>query len=152
MATAPPMDPPSKELEICVIGSSRYPICRLERACGVGSPPPQPLFICSSPLIAPGLRLGCEAFCLGGFAALGLRISLFDFFWPLAMSVPIRGGRPRTRRSASERRWRVNSARRPRGGGPDLFMGMCPIRPLRGPPDQRLRTNSARSTSPLIPG
>ncbi|OCC23673.1 hypothetical protein MB02_10955 [Croceicoccus estronivorus] len=46
-------------------------------------------FIFSSPRIAPGLSEGLDAFCFFGFSALGLRISLFDFFWPLAMPVPI---------------------------------------------------------------
>ena len=33
----------------------------------------------------PSVLLGCEALVFLGFSALGLRISLFDFFWPLAM-------------------------------------------------------------------
>lgn len=28
---------------------------------------------------------GADAFCFGGFSAFGLRTSLFDFFWLLAM-------------------------------------------------------------------
>lgn len=35
---------------------------------------------------------GFEAFGFGGLAALGLRTSLFDFFWPLAMMFPLAAG------------------------------------------------------------
>jgi hypothetical protein len=34
----------------------------------------------SSPRTTPVFWLGWDAFCLGGFSALGLRISLLDFF------------------------------------------------------------------------
>lgn len=39
-------------------------------------------------LTGAGLLEGFDAFALGGFSALGLRASLFDFFWPLAMTIP----------------------------------------------------------------
>lgn len=47
--------------------------------------PPQAFFMFSRPLIPPGLRLGWLAFCLGPLSALGLRVSLVFFCWPLAM-------------------------------------------------------------------
>jgi hypothetical protein len=45
-------------------------------------------------LTGAGLLEGLEAFGLGGFSALGLRASLFDFFWPLAMMGSSGGDRP----------------------------------------------------------
>jgi hypothetical protein len=40
----------------------------------------------SSTLTEPSFWLGCEALVLT-FSFFGLRISLFDFYWPLAMIV-----------------------------------------------------------------
>src|SRR4051794_9126227 len=57
-------------------------LCELPR-------PAQLFLMLSSPLTTPAFWLGCEAFCLGGFSALGLRTSLFDFFWLLAMTDPL---------------------------------------------------------------
>ncbi|MEY2944240.1 MAG: hypothetical protein RLY97_2254 [Pseudomonadota bacterium] len=38
--------------------------------------------------------VGFDAFCFFGFSALGLRISLLDFFWLLAMALILSGGCP----------------------------------------------------------
>jgi hypothetical protein len=46
----------------------------------------QPLFfICSRPETTPGFWDGWDILFFFFFSALGLRISLFDFFWPFAM-------------------------------------------------------------------
>jgi hypothetical protein len=37
---------------------------------------------------------GLDAFCFGAFSALGLRTSLLDFFWDLAMMPSFTGGMP----------------------------------------------------------
>lgn len=54
-------------------------------------PPPghthQLRFMLSSPATTPVFWVGLEALPFLGFSALGLRISLLDFFWLLAMIV-----------------------------------------------------------------
>lgn len=41
----------------------------------------------SRPATTPVFCVGLEAFCFLGFSALGLRISLLDFFWLFAIIV-----------------------------------------------------------------
>jgi hypothetical protein len=60
-------------------------------------------------LTGAGLLEGFEAFALGGFSALGLRASLFDFFWPLAMTRSFGGGRPLLALYPRRRRYDMNS-------------------------------------------
>lgn len=43
----------------------------------------------SSPLTTPVLVDGLDAFCLGAFSALGLRVSRLDFIWPFAMIISL---------------------------------------------------------------
>jgi hypothetical protein len=48
----------------------------------------------SNPFTVPAFWDGWEAFCLGGFSALGLRASRLDFFWDLAILASFMGGKP----------------------------------------------------------
>lgn len=50
-------------------------------------------FIFSSPFTTPTFTEGLEAFCLGGFSALGLRASRLLFFWLLAMGCSDQDGK-----------------------------------------------------------
>ncbi len=66
-----------------------------------------------------GLVEGLEAFSFAGLAALGLRASLFDFFWLLAIFVPSSGLVPPRRSSRIGGRMRFNSTAI--RGGPHSF-------------------------------
>jgi hypothetical protein len=59
------------------------------------TPWPIPQFlIFSNPFTTPDFCEGCDAFCLGGFSAFGLRVSRLDFFWDLAIWASFAGRRP----------------------------------------------------------
>ena len=96
---------------------------------------------------------GLDAFCFGAFSALGLRVSLLDFIWPLAMAGSFRhmrwfGGEGAPGRRAC--RPGFGASRRNRAG---ILSGGCGMpgaqAAFRGPGD-RAKTNPRAMAQTMI--